>query len=254
MRTLITFALDSEFRPWRRLRSFRRIPAERGCVWETRVGKVQVRVIITGVGPQGVAQTLSGTLWNPPPHVCLSSGLAGGLKPGYSVGEILAARAVGSFHCRQIIHSEAGLFDLAIRCGAKGVDLFRSSQTIVVTAQEKSELSALADAVEMESFTVMQAMATRGVPSVAVRAIVDPLEVDLPVDFSRVLGERGQVSPPRFFAQLVRYPHRVPALMRFGFDSRRAAASLVQFLDCWVGSLSEENRYAQPSSVMVGAG
>src|SRR3989304_5274057 len=92
MRILVTFALDAEFAPWRRLRRFRRVALAAPSLYEARVGAADVRVALTGVGaaharriiPQALAEGAD---------LCISTGLAGGLRMGQRTGEGLAARA-----------------------------------------------------------------------------------------------------------------------------------------------------------------
>ena len=235
MRVLVAFATESEFGPWRRLRAFR--AAADANVYEAQIGENQVVAVVIGIGA-GNARARIGKLLESAPDCCISSGLAGGLKPGLSAGDVLAARAVCATGSPRLLDSDAQLVATAVRCGARAVDLFCTSRTVLVRAQDKAEMGLAADAVEMESFGVIYEATGRGIPAAAIRAVSDPAGLDLPLDFNRVVDDRGAVRVPLLLGQLARSPQRLPALARFGWESSRAARSLAEFLDRFVGQLS----------------
>ena len=252
MKIVVSFAVGPEFAPWRRLRYFRRGLAEGIPVHEACIGDAEVRVVLTGVGLRN-AERVMRTVLSDGAGVCISSGLAGGLKGEHHLGEILVARAVRSSRGNHFLRSDARLLQLAVRAGAKLVDLVYSSESVVVTPRDKYRLGMFADAVEMESFAILSAAAAWGVPAIVVRAISDPVSVELPYDLSQALNKRGQVSIPRVLSQIAKAPQRLPALMRLGRESRRAAVQLARFLDQYVESCaSEVKRCAELQQVAAG--
>lgn len=236
MKVLVTFAVDAEFAPWRRLRKFRRATLQPHPMYEAQIGENAVRVVLTGMGWENARRAVQ-TVLEDLPDVCISSGLAGGLRPGYRPGEILAARHVGEVKGGRVMRSDAELLEAAASCGAQIVDMFLSSRWLVVSADEKRRIGQFGDAVDMESFRVFAAASGRGVPSVAIRAVADPVELDLPLDFSQVINERGQIRSARLLALVAARPSRLSGLIRLGRTSWRAAASLAQLLDRYVAAL-----------------
>ena len=98
MRVLVTFAVEAEFAPWRRRHAFRRKESVHGShrggsdVWySSRIDDLTLDVYLTGVGWKG-ARTFLSSLLKEKPDLCISSGLAGGLKPELKSGEIVVAR------------------------------------------------------------------------------------------------------------------------------------------------------------------
>jgi len=235
MKVLVTFAVETEFEPWRRLRNFRRIALAPHPIHEARIGESTVRVLLTGMGGENARRAMQVALADPP-DLCISSGLAGALKPGYRPGEILAARHVSDVRGRRLCGTPAELLAVAADCGANVVDLFLTSNRVVRESQEKRWMGQFADAVEMESEAVLTEAARRGVPGVAIRAIGDTCELNLPYEFDRAVDPRGRIQFSGLLAQVVRRPHGLPALVRLGRQCRRAAASLSQFLDIYAGS------------------
>jgi adenosylhomocysteine nucleosidase len=174
---------------------------------------------------------------------CISSGLAGGLQSKYGIAEVLAARsvfseAVPADGTSRLIQCSGALVSFAADSGAKAVEQFYSADHVISTAREKQALSAKADAVEMESFEILRAAQSAGVPAVAVRAISDTLDEDLPIDMAEILTDEGQVSIPRVLGQVAVKPRSLPGLLRLGKNSRVAAQSLSRFLDTYVAALA----------------
>jgi len=234
MKVLITFALANEFAPWRKLRRFERVSAGASDqTYVARVGLCDVRVVLTGAG-RFAAQRAVADVFDGDPDVCIASGLSGSLKPTYAPGEVLAARMVADVKGTRLLHCDPELVARAEVCGATIVEKFLVSDLVISTAQEKSALSASGDAVDMESLYILAAAAQRGIRSVAIRAISDGVDSNLPLDFDTVFDERGAVSIPKVIGQVMRKPGRIPGLLRLANESERAAAALAQFLERYI--------------------
>lgn len=234
MVVVATFALGGEFASWRRLRPFRRCADGPVPAYETRVGDVRLRVLLTGIG-QRAATAAVATAFQDRPDLCIASGLAGGLNETLRVADIIAAGRVRDREGRRI-DSDPRLLALAVRRGATAVNMY-SSPIVVVSAEQKRRMSGLADAVDMESMAILAESCQLGIPCIAIRAISDPATVDVPLDLNLTLTDEGRCSPIRTIAALVRRPHALPGLVRLGFDGRRAAAALAAFLDAYVEQL-----------------
>lgn len=206
----------------------------------------EVAVVLTGVGPKQAALAASAVMRSEhePVNICISSGLAGGLRPAYPVGHVLAAQSVFSENLRndsesRLIESSAALISFAAESDAVVVSRFFTANHAVGSAEEKHLLSAKADAVEMESFEILREARAEGIPAVAIRAISDTLDEDLPLDMGEILTEEGHVSIPRVLGQVARHPQSLPGLLRLGQNSKRAAENLAQFLNRYVAKISE---------------
>ncbi len=238
MKILVTFAVDAEFAPWRKRHEFRRMQSLRGF-YAASVKDLEVCVLLTGMGWGGANSNLAITeALKEKPDICISSGLAGALKPAYRLGKVLVARKIILPGEGQGVTSTASLVSSAAENGAIAVEAFVTTDKIVRTAQEKNGLAASGEAVEMESYHVLRAAAKAGVTCVAIRAVSDTSEEDMPVDFEQVVDRAGHVRWPRMISELGRHPGRVGALIRFGGRSKTAAARLADFLDDYVDSFS----------------
>jgi adenosylhomocysteine nucleosidase len=227
-----TFALDGEFAAWRRLRPFRRCADGPVPAHETRIGGVRLRVVLTGIG-QRAAKAAAATVFQDRPDVCIASGLAAGLSEALRAADVIAPHTVRGPDGRTI-DADPSLLALAVRCGATAISTLYSAPKIVVTSDQKRQMSVVAEAVDMESTTILGESENRGVPGIAIRAISDPAMVDLPLDLNRLVTAQGGLSPVRAIGALARRPQAVPGLVRLGVEGRRAAVALSGFLDAFV--------------------
>jgi adenosylhomocysteine nucleosidase len=177
-------------------------------------------------------------LWDGEVDLCISTGLAGALKPEHRPGEVLAAESVYAAGRKTLVRCSPVLLDLAESCGAKMVKCFFSADHVVVHSQQKRELGLKADAVEMESGEILSEVAAFGAKGVAVRGISDAVEEDLPLDFNRITTHSGDVSVKRVLGQVAQNLGAVPSLVRFGYQSQIAAEKLAEFLDRYLEKLA----------------
>jgi adenosylhomocysteine nucleosidase len=109
----------------------------------------------------------------------------------------------------------------------------------VTRAEQKRQLGAHAEAVDMESYTILAEAARCGVPAVAIRAISDTADFDMPYDFERARDAQGQIRVISLVSQVLRKPSGLPELLRLARDSRFAAQRLSDFLDAFAGTMAD---------------
>lgn len=251
MRILVTFAVEAEFAPWRARHDFRSAETSSNeMVYAAKISGVDVFVGLTGIGPKPAASKICGFTWCEEHDICISSGFAGALRPEYQIGDILAAREVLGGERRENgreskILSTERLLHIARDSGAKVVERFYSSLSTVRTAEEKKSLSHIAEAVEMESLEVLGEAQVWTREVVAIRAISDNADEDLPLDFDAVVTENGQLSMTRLAGEIVRNPTAIPGLVRLGRRSANAANRLADFLDSYIEVLAPESLSAR---------
>jgi len=249
MNILVTFAVQAEFSPWQRRRKFRRVSGE-WPVFESEFGGSRVRVILTGMGQSYALEAIRQVL-PARPDICISTGLAGALRSDYVPGDILAARLVSEVGEPVAVASHPELLSTAVDCGARQIERFATSRTLAASAEQKRRLASQAEAVEMESYTILAEAARYGVPAVAVRAISDTSEFDMRYDFESLRDARGQIRMGGVVAQVLRRPFGLPGLLGLARDCRTASRQLANFLDTFTGTLSD--RLIPIEQDMVGA-
>jgi adenosylhomocysteine nucleosidase len=231
MHILVTFAVEAEFAPWRKLRSFQKATAQRMEYFSTQLQGAEVGVLLTGVGCKKAWVEATKVIWDADVDVCISSGLAGGLRQEHRLGEVLVAENVLASKSDRAIACDPRLVDLAVSVGAKRVSGFYTADRIILDSAEKRNMGAFADAVEMESGEILFEAAAFGGRVVAVRSISDTVDDELPIDFNQVTTGSGEVSIRRILGEAFSKPSSIPALIRFGKQSRNAAGSLAVFLE-----------------------
>src|SRR5665213_3268133 len=162
MKILVTFALEAEFAPWQRRRNFMRLQGDIP-VFEAMLGGAQVRAVLTGMG-QVHALNAAKKAFGYRPDICISTGLAGSLQNDYRTGDILAARLVSEVGEPVAVASHRELLSTAVDCGARQIERLATSRTLVTRAEQKRQLGSQAEAVDMESYTILAEAARCGVP------------------------------------------------------------------------------------------
>jgi len=233
MRVVVAVALDDEWAPWRRRHRFTWIT---DAIAETTVGTTVVRVCAVGVGAVQLAG-LSDLLTER--DVVLACGLSGSLRSDCARGTIVVSRQVRSPGIPSAIASDPRLVAAALDCGARAVDTLLSVPGIIRTAADKRARAADADVVDMESFAVLRDATERGLRVVAIRAIGDAVDDDVPIDFSRALRRNGSIDYLALAGHVATRPVAWPAILRFTRRQRSAIRSLTTFLDRFVATLDE---------------
>jgi adenosylhomocysteine nucleosidase len=236
VKVLVTFALESEFAPWRRMRSFVRLADAEFLAFDARCGDSEIRAVITGMGAQRAQHVARAALdWQP--DVCIAAGFVGGLNPAYRAGEVLVASNIRDGETQRSIASDSRLVGLAEESGARRIGTLCTSAYAISTVDDKRRLGRTADAVDMESFFILNEAQEREIAGVAIRAVSDAANERLPMDFTQVLDDRGRVRIARLASEIARAPQRIPGLIRLGSASRRGAQRLAKVLDKTIETL-----------------
>src|SRR5882762_4980858 len=93
MRALVTFAVEAEFAPWRKLRKLEQSLVSGVLVCTAQIGRADVDFVVTGMGVEN-AYRVTDAVMKEPYQFCITAGFAGALKETHSVGDILVADAV----------------------------------------------------------------------------------------------------------------------------------------------------------------
>jgi adenosylhomocysteine nucleosidase len=247
MKVLVTFAVEAEFAAWRKLRAFNLIDYRGLKLRKTVIGAAETTVLITGVGAQAAAQAMDLMMRMADKDqyfdVCISSGLAGALCETLSVGDIVAPKEliVELKHAdlrEEHLVVDPELRQLALGGGAKNANCLFSTDEILVKASQKKSCASRAQSVDMESFEIVKAASAWGARSVVIRAISDAATEDLPINFNLTLSDKKEVSLSKVLIQVAKNPLALPALIRFGGQSKRAGALLAAFLENYLKDLA----------------
>jgi adenosylhomocysteine nucleosidase len=236
MKVLITFAVDAELAPWRKLRDLRETKMDGIVLYQAQIGRAQVDFVVTGMGGSN-ATHVANIVMTQPYTICIAAGFAGALKPDNHIGTIVVAESVQQLGKSKTLLSSCNLAYAARGDGAKLMK-FLSSDHVVRNAEEKARLAPFAGAVDMESFAILAAAADHTLPAVAIRVISDTTERDLPIRIDTLVDKEGRVSVGGVVRHIAHHPLQLPALIRLGRESSTAAEALANFLEAFIKRLS----------------
>lgn len=244
MKVLVAYAVEPEFDPWRKLRKFSDVAVRDFTIRRTQIGGATVDFVVSGMGPARAIRAMEAVA--PAKHsIVIASGLAGALRREIGIGDIVVPEAVRRAQAAGLLVCDAALRGEGISAGAKGIETIVSSEHIATTVQEKERLGKSAEAVDMESFSVVASAQRLKIPAVVIRAVSDRHDQAMPVDLSTTVDERGQVSIGRVMKLVAGKPGQISSLMRLGRESKAAAEGLARFLDGYIERLSRDPEIAR---------
>lgn len=102
------------------------------------------------------------------------------------------------------------------------------SKTLVASCSEKSRLRERtgAIAVDMESVAVAKVAKHYQMPFLAIRAIADPADMDLPKAISASLNTQGDVELSKLLLFILSHPVEIPGLIKLGLHFQAAKNTL----------------------------
>ncbi|MEQ1560090.1 MAG: phosphorylase [Methyloglobulus sp.] len=166
---------------------------------------------------------------------CLFSwGCAAALISAFQPGDLVLANRCVDANQKQIglssdddlLHIKQGLLkylSVPIHIGK-----LAESKHIVASSVEKAQIAAATGviALDMESAAIAKVAELHGIPFLAVRAIADPLDMNLPKAVSYALNNQGEVVLSKLIAYLLGHPAELPGLIKLGLHFHRAKKTL----------------------------
>ena len=198
-----------------------------------------VVLVVTGMGRQRAEDGIGAVLVHLPVTAVISIGFSGALARQLQVGDLVLASELmgltgsgGDGIEPTIYQADQGLLRTATEVLQVTPLRVVSGTTvtapgIISTPAAKRDMGRQtgAVAVDMESYWVARAVANRGIPFLAIRAISDTQEKSLSI-LHEILDEEGNPGARRLAAHLVRKPGSLIALARLARDAGRARRAL----------------------------
>ena len=195
----------------------------------------------TGMGPERAEAAGRRLFDEVPVAAAFALGVAAGLSPQLRTGDLIVGDPV-FFRQRKGRAPESFPSDTRLQESALAA-LRRSGdrhylgpivtvERIILAAEEKHHLAAESGAigVDMESAAIASAASAHGIPFLAIRAILDPVEKDLKIAFDQFLDGRGEPRPVPLFRYLVTHPLALFRLVGLGLRTNAVCARLGRLL------------------------
>ena len=206
-----------------------------------RCGPNEVLLITGGMGPRGaqiraeVALGLTSQASAPPkPDAVLVIGLCGGLSASLPEGRIVAyTDCLSTDAAKRSLRCSQPLTDLLVSLLASSSILCDrvvgvTSPRIATTRDERLSLAKRGAAVvDMESYSIVEAASSAGVPAMVLRVVSDSLDRDLP-DFNRALNDAGALDGHKALKVALGSPLQTAKLLA---ANRRAMQNLSKALE-----------------------
>jgi adenosylhomocysteine nucleosidase len=207
----------------------------RGDGLTVRQGRLDGRRVVlveSGVGRENAARATHALVDAHRPLRIVSAGFAGGLDPALRPGDLVVADSLvdlaGALHTFHTLQTLPTLHSSSFRVGR-----LLTVDRVVREPGEKQELGRKHEALaaDMESLAVAEVCRQRDVPFLAVRAISDTADEELPRDVERLLAQTS--GPARWGAavrSIWRRPSSLKDLLRLRQRALETSDRLAKFL------------------------
>ncbi len=179
-------------------------------------------VVYSGVGADNAAKAAE-LLINKGASQLISWGCAAALAPAIKSGDLVIADRLIDVNDLEITINEQW-FEFAKKTLSADPAIvlhtgcLTESANIISSSYEKQHLHLITEAIalDMESIAVAKAAHQKKLPFLSVRAIVDPVEMDLPRAIAYAANAEGDIILSRLLLFLALHPSELPRLIRLG--------------------------------------
>lgn len=175
-----------------------------------------------GIGAARVTLATAAALALGPVHLLISAGWAGGLHAGVRAGTVHRVQRVIDAATGEVYESERGGDERADRVAATLVTV---GQVASIEGKRRLREQYSGDLVDMEAATVARLARARSIPFLAVKAVSDEYDFELP-GMDGFVTRDGQFRERAFALHLAARPHLWKAATRMGRTSAAAAEAL----------------------------
>lgn len=205
---------------------------DKGCV---EALADNILVIYSGAGAEN-ARAASELLVAQGANQLISWGCAAALDKSFRPGDlVLANSCVDADNIEFDLNNESWLTHTKVCLGKRlTVNIYTGklaeSKNIVASSHDKAKIADATGAItlDMESIAIAKAAQNHHLPFLAIRAIADPLAMDLPAAVSHALNDQGDVVLGKLLTYLLLHPVELPGLVRLGLHFNAAKKTLKQ--------------------------
>jgi adenosylhomocysteine nucleosidase len=196
-----------------------------GLAKEMRLAEGPGLVAIASGGDTGRLRRRLAERTVPGCRAVLSFGIAGGLDPSLSAGDVVVATGIVANGARRPAHP-ALVDQLAASLSAGGIPVKRADiagvDAPLLTTSEKSATwrATGAAAVDMESHVACEFAARHGLIFAALRIVCDPATSSIPAGVANALTPDGEVDHLAVLADFLKRPTQIASLTRLANEAR----------------------------------
>ena len=201
-----------------------------------------------GIGRNNAIKAASCLLESTNVDLLISAGVAGGIRHGLKVGDLVVAERVG-YSGQSDFDGEELQLESDFACKEEIVQLARQFSNdpeskmhfgklltvdkVINQASTKKRIGEQNSflAVEMESAAVAEVAMEKGVEFAAIRSISDDIDDDLQLDYDNVISDEGKVKVGSIALSVLKNPQKLALLSRLNKQTRSASKSLANFMN-----------------------
>lgn len=184
-------------------------------------------VVCGGIGSEAARRAAEAVIANYSPDLLISAGVAGALVSELKVGDAIFPATV--IDTRDGSRHETAVHDAPVGNTALGRTILASYPEVASVAQKQQLTKSYgAHAVDMEGAAVALAAEVHGIPFLAVKAISDELEFEIP-EISRFI-RGGQFDTTRFLLHIAIRPWLWLRVIRLARNTQIASENLCAWL------------------------
>jgi adenosylhomocysteine nucleosidase len=189
-----------------------------------------VLVICSGAGGENARKAAETLVSNGATHL-ISWGCAAALSPELKSGDLtLADSLLDTQHVQITIDSawHAQVKNSLAKSLSVHTGTLLESLQIVALSSDKKQLHTKTNAIvlDMESVAIAKVAQEKNLPFLAIRAIADPVTMDLPKAVSVAMNDKGKVLISPLLKYLLLHPSELPALIKLGLHFSAAKKTL----------------------------
>jgi adenosylhomocysteine nucleosidase len=184
-------------------------------------------LVCGGIGSEAARRAAEAVIANYSPDLLISAGVAGALVPELKVGDTIFPTTLIDTQDRS--RHETAIHDAPVGNTALGRTILASYPEVASVAQKQQLAKSYgAHAVDMEGAAVARAAQVHGIPFLAVKAISDELDFELP-EISRFIRS-GQFDTTRFLLHIAVRPWLWLRVIRLARNTQIASEKLCAWL------------------------
>jgi adenosylhomocysteine nucleosidase len=230
-------ALPQEIAPFlRRVGRYERFSIGTFAAYRFRQFEQDCVLVRCGVGLERAMSASRALILAARPDLLVSFGVAGTVRPGPQVGDVVAAAGVCLLKDAANVQSYQPLVELSrqaqqVISEALQPHRARLFSGFIFTTPGSQELPALPALVanpllDMETAGVAQVAAEHSVPLLGLRAVSDSVDQPLPFDPAKFYDEQQNLRVGRLVAAMIRRPHMLAQSMVFSQNVKLASENL----------------------------
>ncbi len=204
-------------------------------------------LVLGGIGRVNAIKAASCLLESTKVDLLISAGVAGGIRQGIHVGDLIVAERIGytrqddfdgdelqlesNFVCKKEIVQLARELSNGLESKLHFGNLLTVDNVISQSSTKRKigeQNSFLA--VEMESAAVAEVASKKGVEFAAIRSISDDIDDDLHLDYDNMISDEGKVKVSSIALSVLKNPQKLALLSRLNKQTKSAAESLAFFM------------------------